>query len=147
MILVVSMKVVVEMHESSSSFGKNILAPLEITAVASAIDAAIQKKTHDSGRLSDSASQTTTCIISNEEMNDILKIVQALEDPNSLQKGVTKTIKNETKEQNGEFLGMLLESSGAILLGNMLVGKGIVRAGYGHGKGIVRAGYGNKIDF
>ena len=42
---------------------------------------------------------------------------------------------------------MLLESSGAILLGNMLVGKGIVRAGYGHGKGIVRAGYGNKIDF
>ena len=142
MILVVSMKAVVEMHESSSSFGKNILAPLEITAVASAIDAAIQKKTHDSGRLSDSA-----CIISNEEMNDILKIVQALEDPNSLQKGVTKTIKNETKEQNGEFLGTLLESSGAILLGNMLVGKGIVRADCGHGKGIVRAGYGNKIDF
>ena len=141
------MKVVVEMHESSSSFGKNILAPLEITAVASAIDAAIQKKTHDSGRLSDSASQTTTCIISNEEMNDILKIVQALEDFNILLKGVTETINNETKKQKGGFLEMLLGTLGASLLGNMLTRKGIVRAGYGHAKGIVRAGYGNKRDF
>ena len=68
---------------------KNILAPLGITAAASAIDAGIQKKIHGSG--------TTTLIISNEEMNDIMKIVQALEDSNILLKGVTKTIKNETK--------------------------------------------------
>ena len=68
---------------------KNVLAPLGIRAAASAIDAGIQKKIHGSG--------TTTLIISNEEMNDIMKIVQALEDSNILLKGVTKTIKNETK--------------------------------------------------
>ena len=74
---------------------KNVLAPLGITAAASAIDAGIQKKIHGSG--------TTTLIISNEEMNDIIKVVQALEDSNILLKGVTKTIKNETKEQKEDF--------------------------------------------
>ena len=62
-------------------------------------------------------------------MNDIIKIVQALEDSNILLKGVTKTIKNETKEQKGGFLSMLLGTLGASLLGNLLTGKGIVRAG------------------
>ena len=79
---------------------KNILAPSGITAAASAIDAGIQKQIHGSG--------TTTLIISNEEMNDIMKIVQALEDSNILLKGITKTIENETKEQKGGYLGMLL---------------------------------------
>ena len=74
---------------------KNILAPLGITAAVSAIDAGIQKKIHGSG--------TTTLIISNEEMNDIMKIVQGPEDSNILLKGVTETIKNETKEQKGGF--------------------------------------------
>ena len=69
-------------------------------------------------------------------MNNIMKIVQALEDSNTLLKGVNKTIKNETKEQKGEFLGMLFGTLGASLLGNMLAGKGIVRAAYG-----------NEIDF
>ena len=64
-------------------------------------------------------------------MNDIMKIVQALEDSNILLKGVTKTIKNETKEQKGGFLSMLLGTLGASLLGNLLAGKGIVRAGSG----------------
>ena len=81
-------------------------------------------------------------------MNDIMKIVQALEDSNILLKGVTKTIKNETKEQKGGFVSMLLGIIGASLLGNLLTGKGIVRAGSGNekgkgnkkGKGIVRAG-------
>ena len=104
--------------------GKNILAPLGITAAASAIDAGIQKKIHGSG--------TTTLIISNEEMNDIMKIVQALEDSNILLKGVTKTIKNETKEQKGGFLGMLLGTLGVSLLGNMLALKETLRAGYGN---------------
>ena len=72
------------------------------------------KKIHDSG--------TTTLIIPNEEMNDIMKIVQALEDSNILLKGVTKTIKNETKEQKRGFLNMLLGTLGA-LLGNLLTGK------------------------
>ena len=80
-------------------------------------------------------------------MNDILKILQALEDSNILLKGVTKTIKNETKEQKGGFLGMLLGTLGASLLRNILAEKGIVRAGYSYGKGIVRAGCGNKTDF
>ena len=64
-------------------------------------------------------------------MNDILKIVQALEYSNILLKGVIKTIKNETKEQRGGFLSILLGTLGASLLGNLLAGKGIVRAGYG----------------
>ena len=88
-------------------------------------------------------------------MNDIIKIVQVLDDSNILLKGVTKTTENETKEQKGGFLSMLLGTLGASLLGNLLIGKGIVRAGYGDysikGKGIVRAGYGNhsknKMDF
>ena len=84
-----------------------------------------------------------------------MKIVQALEDSNVLLKGVTDTVKNETKEQKGGFLSILLGTLGASLLGNLLSGKGIARAGYGHPpkeeKGIVRAGYGrpsqNKMNF
>ena len=53
-------------------------------------------------------SGNTTLINSNEEMNDIIKIIQALEDSNILLKGVIKIIKNETKEQKGRFLSMLL---------------------------------------
>ena len=94
-------------------------------------------------------SGTTTLIISNEEMNDIMKIVQALEDSNILLKGVTKTIEDETKKQKGGFLSMSLDTLAASLLGNLLTGKGIARAGYGYhskkGKGIVRAGYGNHL--
>ena len=86
---------------------------------------------------------------SNQEMNDIMKIVQALEDFNILLKRVTKTIKNETKEQKGVFLSMFLGTLGARLLGNLLAGKVIVRAGSGNkkGKGIVRAGTGKDWDF
>ena len=82
-------------------------------------------------------------------MNDIIKIVQALEDSNILFKGVTKITKNETKEQTGRFLNMLLGTLGASLLGNLFSGKGIVRAGSGNrkGKGIVRAGSGREWDF
>ena len=81
-------------------------------------------------------------------MNDIIKIVQALEDSNILLKGFTKTIKNETREQKGGFLSMLLGTLGASLLGNLLAGKGIVRAGSENkGKGIVRAGTGKDLDF
>ena len=91
---------------------KRILAPLEITEAASAIGAEIQKKIHGSG--------TATLIISNREMNDIMEIAQTLEDSNILLKGVTKTIKNETKEQKRGFLSMLLGTLGASLLENLL---------------------------
>ena len=77
---------------------KNVLAPLGITAAASVTDAEIQKKIHGSG--------TTTLIISRKEINDLIKIIQALQDSNILLKGVTKTIKNETKKQKGGFLSM-----------------------------------------
>ena len=75
-------------------------------------------------------------------MNDIMKIVQALEDFNILLKGVTKTIKNETKGQKGGFLSMFLGTLGASLRANLLAGKGIVGSGNKKRKGIVRAGYG-----
>ena len=102
---------------------KNVLAPLGITAAASALVQKYKKYIH--------GSETTTLIISNEEMNDIMKILQALEDSNIFLKGVTKTIKDETKGQKGGFLSMLLVTLGASLLGNLLSEKGIARAGYG----------------
>ena len=113
-----------------------LLGLLGLTAVSSAIDAGVQKKIYGSG--------TTTLVISNEEMNDIMKIVQALEDSNILLKCVTKSIKNETREQKGGFLSMLLGTLGASLLGDVLTknlsGKGTVRTG----EGTVRAGEGIK---
>ena len=119
----------------------NVLAPLGITAAASAIDARIQKKIHGSG--------TTALIISNKEINDRMKIVQALEDPDILLKGITKKFSNETKKQKGGFLGMLLGTLGTSLSGKILAGKGIVRAGSGNkkGKGIAGTGYGRKWIF
>ena len=128
----------------AAPLAKNILAPLGITAATSAIDAGIQKKIHDSG--------TTTLIISNKEMNDKMKIVQALENSNILLKRVTKTIKNEIKEQKGGFLSMLQGTLRASLLGNILARRGIVRANSGRrslnsykkGKGVVTAGYGKE---
>ena len=80
-------------------------------------------------------------IIEQEDMNDIMKIIKALENSGILLKGVSKTIENETKEQREGFLSMLLGTLGANLLGNLLTGgKGIMRAG----DGIVRAGSGSK---
>ena len=109
---------------------KSVIKPLgllALTAASSAIDAGVQKKIYGSG--------TTTLVISSEEMNVIMKIVQALEDSNILLKGVTKTIKNETKEQKGGFLSMLVGTLEASLLGDLLAknvsGKGTVRAGEG----------------
>ena len=112
---------------------KDISSPLGITVAAPANDAG----THGSG--------TATLIISNEEMNDILKIVQVFEDSNILLKGIAKTIEIGTKEQKGGFLGMLLGTLGASLLGNMLIGKGILRAGYRNKqeKEMLRVGHGS----
>ena len=125
-------KLVGSLMKVAVPLAKNVLPPLGITAAASALDAGIQKKIHGSG--------TRTLIISNEEMNDIMNIVQTLEDSNILLKRVTKTIKDEMKEQKGGFLTMLLGTLGASLLGNLLLGKGIARAGYGHSSQ-------NKMDF
>ena len=76
-------------------------------------------------------------------MNDIMKIIEALENYGILLKVVSRTIEDETKERRGGFLSMLLGTLGASLLGNLLIGgKGMMRAG--EGKGIVRAGEGSK---
>ena len=73
-----------------------------------------------------------TLIISNDEMNDIIKIVKYLENSDVLLKVVSETIKHESEEQRGGFLSMLLGTLGASLLGNLLTGgKGAIRAGEG----------------
>ena len=106
---------------------KSVLIPLELTAVASATDPASHNKMFGSG--------ITTLIISNEEMNDIMKIVKSFEE----------TITNEAKEQKSGFLSMLLGELDASLLGNLLTGKGVMRAGEGpiaesQGRGAIRTG-------
>ena len=100
---------------------KSVLIPLGLTAAASATDAAIHKKMFGSGM--------TTLIISTEEMNDIMKIVKLLEESGLLIKVVSQTIKNEPKEQKGRFLSTLVGTLVASLLGNLLAGKGTIRAG------------------
>ena len=79
-------------------------------------------------------------------MEDNIKKVKSLEDSGLLLKGVSETVQNEVKEQKGRFLGMLLGTLGASLLGNMLTAKGIIRVGSGNkeGRGIIRAGHGSK---
>ena len=81
-------------------------------------------------------SGNTTFIIFKEEMNAIIKIAKSLEETGLLIKDVSKTIKNEAKEQNGKFLGMLLSPLGASLLGNLLTGKDTIKSS----KDTVRAG-------
>ena len=119
---------------------KSVLILLRLTAAASAADAGIHKKILGSGNPSSSHNNNTVLIISNDEMKDIIKIVKSLEDSGLLLKGVIETVQNEVKEQKGGFLSMLLGTLGASLLGNILTGQGINRAG----EGIVRACYGNK---
>ena len=110
---------------------KNVLAPLGLTAAMSAIDGIIQKKIYGSG---------IKLIIEEEDMNGIMKIIEALENSGILLKGVSNTIENETIEQRGGYLSMLLDTLGASLLGNLLTGKGIMRAA----DAMVRAGSGSK---
>ena len=118
---------------------KSVLITLGITAAASAADAGIHKKILGSGH-----NNNTTLIISNGEMDDILKIVKSLEDSGVLLKGVSETIQHEAKEQRGGFLSMLLGTLGASLLGDVLSkglsGTGVIRTG----EGTIRAGYGSK---
>ena len=112
---------------------KSILIPLGLTAAASVADTGIYKDILGSDH-------NTTLIISNYEMGDILTIVKSPEESRIQLKEVGETIKDEAKEQKGGFLSMLLGILGASLLGNMLVGKGIIRAG----EETARVGYGSK---
>ena len=120
---------------------KRVIKPLDksvsvlsgLIAASSAADAGIHKKILGSGH-------NTTLIISDDEMEDILKIVKSLEDSGLLLEGVSKTIKDEAKEQRGVFLSVLLGTLGASVLGYMLVDKGVIRAG----EGTAKVGYGSK---
>ena len=98
---------------------KSVLILLGVKAAAT--DAAIHKNIFGSG--------VTTLIISNEEMNDIMKIIKSLEETGLLIKDVSKTIKNKAEEQIGRFLSMLFGTLGASLLGNLLTGNGTIWAG------------------
>ena len=102
---------------------KSVLIPLGLTAAASATDTAIHKRMFGSG--------FTTLIISNDEMNDIMKIVKSLEESGLLIKGMSELIQHEAKEQKGGFLGMLLGTLGASLLRNLLTGEGGIATSQG----------------
>ena len=94
---------------------KSVLIPLGFTAAAAAPDAGIHKKILESGNMA-------TLIISNDEIEDIIKIVKSLENSGLLLKGFIETVQNKVKEQKGGFLSMLLGTLGASLLGNLLPG-------------------------
>ena len=126
--------------KSGSPSLKSVVKPLGmlgLTAAASATDAGINEKVLGSGN-------HTTLLISNDDMQDLLKIVKSLEDSGILLNGITETVKNEVKEQTGGFLSILLGTLGASLLGDLLTknlsGIGVIRAG----EGTIRAGYGPK---
>ena len=106
---------------------------LGLTAAASATDAAINKKILGSGN-------HTTLIFSNDDMQDLLKIIKSLEDSGLLLDGITETVKNEVKEQKGDFLSNLLSVVSSALLSSMLSGKGVIRAG----EVVICASYGSK---
>ena len=132
---------------------KSLLIPLGLTAAAAAAaDAGIRKKIL--------GSQNTKLIISNKDIEDLIKIVKSLEDSGLFLNSVTESVQNEVKEQRGGFLSMLLDTLGASLLGNLLGGKGAIATSQGQvvnkkgkgihraGEGVIRAGEGyNKMDF
>ena len=134
------LKILMSSLKSGLPLLKSIMKPLGelgLTAAASATDAAINKKILGSGN-------HTILIISNDDMEDLLKIVKSLEDSGILLDGISKTVKNEVKEQKGGFLSMVLGTLGASLLGDLLTknlsGRGVIRAG----EGTIRTGYGSK---
>ena len=98
---------------------KSVLKPLALTATASVTDAATQKKIF--------GSSMTTLIISNEEIDDTMKMINSLEEFVSLIKGSNETTKIEAKELTSGFRGMLLGTLDGSLLRNLFTDKGIMR--------------------
>ena len=107
---------------------KSVLMPLRLSAGMSAADATIQKKIYGSG--------TTALIISNEEIEDMMKIVKSLEESALLMKGISEIVKNEAQKQKDRFLPMLLWILVGSVLGNALTGKLVITAG----EGVIRTG-------
>ena len=96
------------------------MAPWATMGSASAIVGTIQRKMHGPGVVR--AEKEITLVISNEDIDDIIRTIID---------GVRETTKHEIKKQEHGFLGMLLETSGESMLGNILMGKGVTRAGKG----------------
>ena len=120
------LKFLIPLLKSGLPLLKSVVKPLGmlgLTAAASATDTAINKKIPGSGN-------HKTLIISNDDMQDLLKIVKSLEDSGILLTGITETVKNEIKEKKGGFLSMLLGTLGASLLGDLLTknlsGRGVI---------------------
>ena len=107
---------------------KNAFIPLALRTAMPATDAALQKEIYGSG--------TTVLIMPNEEMEDVMKIVKSLEESRLSIKGISETIKNETKEQKDGFLGILLDPLATSLLRSVLTGRVAIRAD----EGTIRAG-------
>ena len=105
-----------------TSLAKSVLVPLGLTATAAATDPTVRKKIYGSG--------TTTLVLSNEDSNDIRKIIKSYEE-SGLLIDVSETVENEVKKQRIWFFGMLAATLGASLLGNMLARQGVARAGEG----------------
>ena len=146
---------------------KSVLIPLWLTAAEPDADAGIHNKILGSDHrhsfslvlcipLHDDLHNTTTLIISNDKMKDLIEVVKSFEDSGLILKGLSETIQNENKEQKRQFLSMLFGTLCASLLRNILTGKRINRAGEcsksvseetkskRQGQGMVRTGYGNK---
>ena len=125
------------MENGFKPLAKSVSIPLGVTTAASATDAAIHKKMFGSrcppldltSYHSNLASRMTTLIISNDEKNDIMKIIRSLEGSRLLIKDVSEIIENEAKEQKVGFFSTLLGALGASLLGNLLTGKVTIKAG------------------
>ena len=116
---------------------KSVVKPLGmlgLTAAASATDVSINERILGSGN-------QITLIISNDDMQDLSKIVKLLEDSGILLDGISETVENEVKEQKDGFLSMLLGTFGACLLGDLLT-KNL--SGRRAGEGTIKGGYGSK---
>ena len=109
------------MKNELTPLAKSVIVPLGLTASASATYAAFQKKIFESGM--------TKLLISNDKMEDVMKIIKSLDESGILIKCVTKTIENETKKQIVGFLAIFSGTVGASLLGNIFAGKSVIRAG------------------
>ena len=109
------------MESVLTPLAKGAFISLGLSAGNSAADAAIQKKIYGSG--------TAALTFSNEEMDDIMKIIKSLEESGLLIKGIREVTKNEAKEQKSRFLSILLRTLAASILGNVLAVEGVRRGG------------------
>ena len=117
---------------------KNFLAPLTTMASVFAIDGTTQKRIRGRVVIAKSGASVIRpwkgiiLVISNEDMDDIIKTIKLIEDSSVLIEEASETVKHKIKKQEGRFFSMILGTLGASILGNMLTGKGVLRAGRGY---------------